>query len=202
MSIPPLIGDSKGVYRVHIVGHSGSGKSTLGKELASLLGVPYFGLDEFFWKPNWEQATADEFRAKLRAALAASPNGWVVDGNYSKKTQDIVVDPATDQIWLDPPVLLCLKRVLVRTFSRILRRTEPCSPGCYEGWKSFFSRDNIILYTLEYFWVVRRREGARFAATGVKEGADFSVRKMRRFGGWGGELRVWLAEVREMVRSR
>ncbi|KAF7317155.1 hypothetical protein HMN09_00450200 [Mycena chlorophos] len=202
MSFPPLLGDGKGVYRVHLVGNGGVGKSTVGRELAKLLGVPFISLDEIFWKPNWERETAEGMRAKVAQALAAAPNGWVVDGNYGKRLGGLVEDPSTDVIWLDPPLLLYIPRIIVRTFARLLGLAPPCREGCNETLSTFFSRENIVLWSIQNHGVARRREGARFEKIGLGVGTDVEGRKMRRIGGWGSELTAWMESVRAMIRSQ
>jgi adenylate kinase family enzyme len=57
-------------------------QSTIGKELASLLTVPFISLDSLCWKPGWQKSTKDEMRHRVEEALADAPTGWVVDGNY------------------------------------------------------------------------------------------------------------------------
>nr|GAT51404.1 predicted protein [Mycena chlorophos] len=177
--IPPLLGDG-GVYRVHIVGNAGVGKSTTGRQLAEILGVPFISLDTLHWKPGWTQATTAEFREKVENALAAAPNGWVVDGNYTAKLQDIVHARSTDRIWLDPPLLLYLPRLVLRTLLRALGLQEDCSPGCREQLsRAFFSKDSIILWCISGHQRIRKRERALFARIGLglhgpKPSSDFS----------------------------
>ncbi|KAJ7182955.1 hypothetical protein C8R43DRAFT_868626 [Mycena crocata] len=203
---PPLIGDGHGNYRVHLVGNSGKPHligqlTTVGRQLAAILGVPAISLDAYFWKPGWEQSTNDEMRQKVEQALAKSPNGWVVDGNYRSRIGTFVGDQATDVIWLDPPFLLYLPRLVVRTFLRMFRLQEPCSPGCPEMvWEVFFSKESIIWWCITQHGPVRRRESARFAEIGLGVGSNVQGQKMRRLGGWGGELRAWLIDVQRMLQ--
>ena len=65
-------------------------------ELAQILGIPCFHLDAIAWQPNWVKLGTEEFRAKVRKALEDSPNGWVVDGNYTGRLGNLVQDQATD----------------------------------------------------------------------------------------------------------
>ncbi|KAJ7018170.1 AAA domain-containing protein [Mycena alexandri] len=201
--VPPLLGDERGVYRVHIVGNCGSGKSTVATQLAVFLGVPYICLDALFWKPGWEKETNSQFRVNVEKALEAAPNGWVVDGNYGRRIGTIVEESATDVIWLDPPLVLYFPRIVLRTFRRLLGREAPCSPGCPERFQEvFFSRESMILWCLTHHGLVRRREGARMAQIGFGIGVNVEGQKMRRFGGWGEALRSWLRDVQAMVQSR
>ncbi|KAJ6468573.1 hypothetical protein DFH09DRAFT_1294676 [Mycena vulgaris] len=193
---PPLIGDVNGKYRVHIVGNSG-------KHLAELLGVPFISLDTLFWKPGWKKSSTDESREKVLEALASAPNGWVVDGNYSARVGSIVQDSSTDVIWLDPPLILYLPRIIIRTVLRLLRLRAPCSPGCPEMLSEvLFSKESIIWWCITQHGPVRKREGARMSEIGIGVGTVIEGQKMRRIGGWGGELREWFAEVKRMLQRR
>lgn len=98
---------------------------------------------------------------------------------------------------LDPPLLLYFPRICVRTLSRLLRLTPPCSPGCPERWsKVFLSRESILWWCLSQHWVARKRERERFEVDGIHVGG-----KVRRIGGWGGELAEWKMAVSRMVLS-
>ncbi|KAJ7444635.1 hypothetical protein B0H11DRAFT_2089033 [Mycena galericulata] len=190
MAPPPLIGDAHGNYRVHIVGNSGVGKSTVGRQLADLLGVPFIPLDTLFWKPGWRQSTNEEMREKVVQALANAPNGWVVDGNYTRRIGTIVEDQSTDVIWLDPPLARYLPRLILRTFLRLLRLAPPCSPGCPEMVSEvFFSKESII------WWCISQHSEIGFGV-----GANVNGQKMRRIGGWGEELRVWFRDLGHMLQ--
>ncbi|RDX55237.1 hypothetical protein OH76DRAFT_1452908 [Lentinus brumalis] len=194
---PPLRGDGKGTYRVHIVGNSGSGKSTLARELSAILNVRYISLDTMFWRPGWKQSPADEFRTSVRAALDQDPRGWAVDGMFFGFLGNMVPDKATDVIWLDPPLLLYFPRLCWRTFLRLLGFVPPCTTGCEESlWDVFFSRESIIWWTLGAHGRVRKREAERYRVDGVHVGG-----KCRRLGGWGGELEAWKQAVRGMAQA-
>ncbi|KAJ7456090.1 hypothetical protein FB451DRAFT_1276980 [Mycena latifolia] len=199
MAPPPLIGDEHGNYRVQIVGNSGAGKSTIGKQLAELLGVPFISLDTLFWKPGWQKSTNEELLAKVSEALANAPNGWVADGNYSGN----LLDSSTDRIWLDPPLILYFPRIVIRTILRLLRLRAPCSPGCPEMLSEvLFSKESIVWWCITHHSIVRKREGARKAEIGIGVGSNVERQKMRRLGGWGGELRAWLADVKRMLQRQ
>ncbi|HEY6053697.1 MAG TPA: AAA family ATPase, partial [Gaiellaceae bacterium] len=92
--------------RVSVAGISGSGKSTVARALAERLGVPYVELDALNHGPSWTEATPEELRARVEAAFAAAPDGWVADGNYESKLGDLVVSRADTFVWLDPPLPL------------------------------------------------------------------------------------------------
>jgi len=110
--------------RVTVAGISGSGKSTVSRVLAERLGVPWVELDGLHHGPNWTEASADELRARVAGALAAAPDGWVVDGNYRQKLGDLVLAQADTFVWLEPPLHLSLRRLAKRTWRRWRRREE------------------------------------------------------------------------------
>jgi adenylate kinase family enzyme len=105
--------------RVNVKGTSGSGKTTFARELARRLDLPFVELDALHHGPNWTEASAEEFRARVREAMEAAPDGWVIDGNYEAKLGDTVIAPADTIVWLDLPLGLKLRRVARRTRERI-----------------------------------------------------------------------------------
>ncbi|KAI0661401.1 hypothetical protein C8Q70DRAFT_911876 [Cubamyces menziesii] len=194
--VPPLRGDGKGNYRVHIVGNSGI-FTTLARELAALLRVPHVNVDTILWQPGWVKLPPDEIRGRVRAVLDTNPRGWVIDGNYYSVLGSIVSERETDVIWLDPPLLLYFPRLCWRTFLRLVRLEPPCSPGCQESAREvFFSRDSIVWWCLSRHWLVRKRQAALYAIDGIHIGG-----KVRRIGGWGGELAAWKRDVKALLES-
>lgn len=41
--------------KIAIIGNAGSGKSTLSAKLRALLAIPLYHLDQYFWKPGWQE---------------------------------------------------------------------------------------------------------------------------------------------------
>jgi adenylate kinase family enzyme len=148
------------VKRVNVKGTSGSGKTTFGRELADRLGVPYVELDALHHGPNWAEPTADEFRARVRGAIDAAPEGWVIDGNYEAKLGETRVGAADTIVWLDLPLGLKLRRVARRTHTRIRDDVELWN-GNKEAWRTaLWGRDSL------FAWMIRghfrhRREWPR-----------------------------------------
>jgi adenylate kinase family enzyme len=66
--------------RINVVGTSGNGKTTFSRALAARLGVPYVELDALNHGPNWAEASDEDFRRRVAAAIQGR-DGWVVDGN-------------------------------------------------------------------------------------------------------------------------
>jgi adenylate kinase family enzyme len=135
------------MQRVAVIGPSCSGKTTTADRLAAILGVPHIELDALHHDANWTEAPADVFRERVRAALAAAPDGWVVDGNYYGKLGPLVIDQADTIVWLDIPYGRAVSRVLRRTFGRILRRTELWN-GNRETLGNSLGRESIVWWVL------------------------------------------------------
>ncbi|HZE29573.1 MAG TPA: shikimate kinase [Gaiellaceae bacterium] len=135
--------------RVNVKGSSGSGKTTFGQELAERLGVPYVELDALHHGPNWSEPTDEEFRARVREAMAAAPDGWVIDGNYEAKLGDTLISAADTIVWLDLPLGLKLRRVARRTGTRIRDDVELWN-GNKESWRNaLWGRDSL------FAWLIR-----------------------------------------------
>jgi len=202
-AFPALLGDSQGRYRVHIMGNSGTGKSTTAATLAAILRVPCLSLDAVMFKPGWITTPHDEFETTLRSFDEHHrETGWVVDGDYMGQGRALVLhEAATDIIWLDPPLLLYLPRLVIRTFLRLFRLNPPCAPGCNErfGEVFFSAKDSIIWWCISNHSKNRRENQYRMQRIGLGIGSEVEGQKMRRIGGWGSELKRWLSEVRKMV---
>lgn len=135
--------------RVNVKGTSGSGKTTFAQELAKRLEVPYVELDALHHGPNWTEASAEEFRARVRQAMEAAPEGWVIDGNYEVKLGDTVIGAADSIVWLDLPLALKLRRVARRTHERIRDDVELWN-GNKETWRNaLWGRESL------FAWLIR-----------------------------------------------
>ena len=143
-----------------VIGPSCSGKTTNGRRLAAILGVPYIELDALHHDAGWTEAPAEVLQHRVRAALDAAPDGWVVDGTYFGKLGTLVLDEADTIVWLDIPFLTAIRRVLWRTARRMVRR-EVLWNGNRESLRIAFSRESIVLWVLrthrefEEKWVSR-----------------------------------------------
>jgi len=151
--------------RVHVIGGSCTGKTTTARNLAELLGVPHIELDALHHDPNWTEVSAEVMQARVRAALAAAPDGWVVDGNYFGKLGNRVLEQADTVVWLDLPFHPALRRVVWRTFSRALVRTELWN-GNRELLRNALGRNSIILWCCERIAPFRR--SGRRASPGIR----------------------------------
>src|ERR1041384_481186 len=100
--------------KIAVMGGSCSGKTTLAGRIGAKLGLPHVELDALHHGPNWTEATAEELRRRVAAAIGGR-DGWVVDGNYSRKIGDLVWRQADTAVWLDQPLPLALWRLARRT---------------------------------------------------------------------------------------
>ena len=158
-----------------MIGPSCSGKSTTARRLATILGVPYIELDALHHDAGWTEAPAEVFQQRVRAALAAAPDGWVVDGNYFGKLGTIVLDQADTIVWLDIPYGTAIRRVLWRTSRRAFTRVELWN-GNRESFRLAFSRDSIVL------WVLRTHRA--FEAKWLPRLEGRNVVRVRDAGAW------------------
>jgi adenylate kinase family enzyme len=135
--------------RVNVKGTSGSGKTTFAQELAERLGLPFVELDALHHGPNWTEATAEEFRARVGEAMDANPEGWVIDGNYEAKLANTLIGAADTIVWLDLPLRLKLRRVARRTRERIRDDVELWN-GNKESWRNaLWGRESL------FAWLIR-----------------------------------------------
>jgi hypothetical protein len=150
----------------------------------------------------------------VQNALDQDDKGWVIDGTYTNKLEDMVERQATDIIcmshsisWdliisfiaracagLDPPFMLYFPRLCIRTFLRLFGMKSPCSPGCGETVGEVFSlgETSIIWWCWTRHEPVRLQEATKYTLDGER---------WRRIGGWGSELKCWIEDIKRMVRD-
>ena len=147
--------------RIVIIGTSGSGKTTLAGQLAEDLGLTHIELDALFHQPNWQPTPPAQFQQKLQAAMDNADqetDGWTVCGNYETPSDRIHQRAADTVVWLDMSRSLLMWRVVRRTVSRAVKRTELWN-GNREPLTNFYKWDpeeNIIRWTWTKFHPYRR----------------------------------------------
>ncbi len=150
------IAELRSYARVNIVGTSGSGKSVFGEELARQLDLPYFEMDQLFWKTGWAESTDEEFFEKIRNVVERE--SWVLDGNYTR-TVPTKWPRAQLVIWLDLSFATTVVRVTRRAINRSLSKTEiwPGTGNRETLRKTFLSRQSIIWWCVKYYAANRKK---------------------------------------------
>ncbi|MBA3274248.1 MAG: hypothetical protein H0T72_00525 [Chloroflexia bacterium] len=165
--------------RICVKGVSGAGKSTFGRDLAGRLGVPWIELDALHHGPNWSAPTPEAFRARVREAMDACPEGWVIDGNYDSKLGETVLGTADTIVWLNLPLRTTFPRLWRRTIHRLRHDVELWN-GNHETWRgNFASRESLFLWTIRAHVRHRRQWPSRFGADPrlVRLRSDAEVRR-------------------------
>jgi adenylate kinase family enzyme len=147
--------------RILVAGNSGSGKTTLAAALAARLRRPLIDLDGLYWQlPDWQDPDPEEFQARVRDALGAAPDGWVVAGNYWGRLRHITWVAADTVVWLDLPLRVSLWRILKRSWRRS-RSNELLWGTNYERFwpqlKVWSPRESLIAFSVKGHRAKRRQ---------------------------------------------
>ena len=129
-------------HRICIYGRGG--KTSLSRALGDLTGLHVIELDAIFWLPNWVERDSEEMLQIVKERIADSPDGWIIDGNYSKIRPHIL--PLADTvIWLNLPTSSVTIRIVKRTISNILHRKRICGDN-YENLMNAIAPDSVIWF--------------------------------------------------------
>lgn len=139
--------------RVLLYGVTGSGKTTAARRLAEVSGLPLVDVDEVCWQPGWVQVPVEEQRRRFTEICARDQ--WVLDTAYGVWT-DVALARAELVLALDYPRWVSLARLVRRTASRIVRRTEVCN-GNRETVLRALDDDSIIRWHFRSFRSKRER---------------------------------------------
>ena len=134
--------------KIIVIGCCGAGKSTFSRKLHDITKLELIHLDQYYWKPNWEETDKNDWQNKVQQ-LANKPS-WIIDGNYTG-TLDIRIEQADTIIYFDFPTWKCLGRVI----SRVLKYWGKERPDMPEGCKERF--DIEFLHYVATFNIVKRR---------------------------------------------
>jgi len=133
--------------KIVILGSSGCGKTTFAVKLSNKINIKHYEIDSIFWKPGWIQTGQEEFRDLIDKVTAKDE--WIIDGNY-RRVKDLTIGRADTIIWLDLKMAKIMYRVTLRTAGRLIKR-KTLWHNNRETLKMAFSRDSIILYSLNHY---------------------------------------------------
>ena len=133
--------------RILVAGASGSGKTTLAARIAAVTGSPHTEIDGLHWRAGW---TASETFVEEVEALAAEV-AWVTEFQY-RQVLPILAARAELLIWLRPPRLVVLARVVRRTLRRRFRRELLWGVNVEQPLRTVLTdRDHIIRWSMRTF---------------------------------------------------
>lgn len=133
------------MQRVLVIGAGGAGKSTFAVRLGQRTGLPVVHLDREYWQPGWIEPAPAAWQATIARLVAA--DRWILDGNFGGTLEQRLAACDT-VVFLDPPRLQCLWRVLRRRLQHRAQTRADMAPGCNERLSPDF---------LWWIWTYRRR---------------------------------------------
>ena len=130
--------------KIAVIGYSGSGKSTLAGILAEKYNLPVLYLDTLNFTAGWVRRSREDGAADVLSFLDSHPDGWVIDGNYSRWHYERRMEEADKIILLDYNRFFCFFSALGR-YHKYKGRTRPdMADGCSEKFDFEFAK--WILY--------------------------------------------------------
>lgn len=139
--------------RVLVYGVTGAGKTTMAEAISRATGLPWHAVDNLTWEPGWVQVPLQEQRRRISEICAREE--WILDAAYGPWL-DIPLERAELIVALDYPRWLSLQRLVWRTASRVIHKTEICN-GNRESIRIAFSRQSILVWHFRSFTKRRRR---------------------------------------------
>ena len=134
--------------RIIVTGVSGSGKTYTAKAVSTLLGIPHFDLDNYYWEAGWQGKDRQEFNNIVD--MLTKQETWIISGNFSS-TEMPIFKRCDYIIWLDYSIFRCLAQSFARSIRRIIKK-EPCCNGNFETLAQlFFSKNSIIAWVLRSY---------------------------------------------------
>ena len=116
--------------RIMVIGVSaGVGKSTFARRLGDTLNIEVHHLDTYYWRPGWMVAPLEDFISAQKEILRYDK--WIMEGNYSHSFK-LRSELADTIIYLEPPLRVCLYRVIKRWLSYLGKTRPDMGKGCNE----------------------------------------------------------------------
>ncbi|KAH7411355.1 hypothetical protein BKA64DRAFT_379482 [Cadophora sp. MPI-SDFR-AT-0126] len=110
--------------RIHILGASGSGVSTLGSNLSSILSIPVFDVDDYYWvltdPPFTTKRSIPDRIALLKPLLISAQEehgGWILAGSMGTWGGPLMED-VEHVIFVDTPTEVRMSRLREREYKR------------------------------------------------------------------------------------
>jgi adenylate kinase family enzyme len=131
------------IRRIVVAGPSGVGKTTLCRTIAERFAVPTVEIDSLFHGPQWIrrptfEADVDRF---------TSGPSWVIEWQY-RAVKPMLMARADLVVWLNHPRWTVVRRVVSRTVSRRLRRTELWNGNIEPPlWTVFTDHEHIVRWS-------------------------------------------------------
>jgi len=151
------------VRRVAVIASaSGNGKTTFGRALAQRLDVRFVELDSLVHGPNWTETPDAELRALVEPIVRS--DGWVIDGQYTRKLGTLVLDAADTIVWLDLPLRVWLPRLLRRTWRRRQGREALWNDNRETLRNAFWGRESLFPFAFRMHFHRRRTWPAELAS--------------------------------------
>lgn len=124
--------------RVLIAGVTGSGKTTFARRLGEIWALPHIEIDALFHGPDW--TPRPEFLADVETF--AAEDRWVTEWQYIGRGTAPILGPRGQlALWLDYPYRVVRRRLVTRTVSRALLRTELWNGNRERGLANMFRSD-------------------------------------------------------------
>ena len=175
----PAIGVGR---RIAVIGTSGAGKTYVATALATKLGIPYVCNDAIIWQPNWRPAPTDERRRLMDAA--AAQDAWTFDGNLTAVEDKAILDRCDTIVWLDLPRWQVHSQVIFRTIKGLITREPISENGNVEQWRTFFSRESIVWWSIKTFAMRRREYSTLFADPSLSDRMRIRLHDRAEVRGW------------------
>lgn len=130
--------------KIMVIGVSaGAGKSTFARRLGELTGIEVTYLDRLYWKPDWVEASHEEFSEAQQ--LVVQNDRWIIEGNYTGTIN--IREPHVDTIiYLELPLRVCLYRVLKRRVQYHGKVRLDIGEGCKEKMDKAFLKFIVTTY--------------------------------------------------------
>jgi adenylate kinase family enzyme len=132
------------VQRVLVVGTAGSGKTTVAGNLARISGLPHIELDALRYERDWREVPVEAFQSLVESITIT--DCWIIDGNYAA-VRELTWNRAQLVVWLDYPLPVVLRRLVIRTLRRLFAgtNTDDRNP---ERIGRLLGRHSILLWAL------------------------------------------------------